>query len=112
MPMTSWLWLAFAIVAEVVATSALKSSDGFSKLVPSAIVIVGYGISFYALSVALKAIPIGLAYSVWAGLGTVLVALIAWLVYGQKLDTWAVVGIGLIISGVCVMNLLSKVNAH
>ncbi|MBP8804749.1 MAG: Qac family quaternary ammonium compound efflux SMR transporter [Pseudoxanthomonas sp.] len=110
--MKSWLFLAVAIVGEVVATSALKSSDGFTKLAPSAVVVVGYGVAFYFLSLALKSIPVGIAYAVWAGLGIVLVAGIAWLLHGQKLDAWALVGIGLIVSGVAVLNLLSKVSAH
>ena len=110
--MKNWLFLAVAIIGEVVATSALKSSEGFSKLVPSAIVVVGYGVAFYFLSLALKSIPVGIAYAVWAGLGIVLVAGIAWLLHGQRLDAWAFVGIGLIVSGVAVLNLLSKASAH
>ena len=110
--MKSWLFLAVAIIGEVAATSALKSSDGFTKLAPSAVVVVGYGVAFYFLSLALKSIPVGIAYAVWAGLGIVLVAGIAWLRHGQKLDAWALVGIGLIVSGVAVLNLLSKVSAH
>ena len=110
--MKSWLFLAVAIIGEVAATSALKSSDGFTKLAPSAVVVVGYGVAFYFLSLALKSIPVGIAYAVWAGLGIVLVAGIAWLLHGQKLDAWALVGIGLIVSGVAVLNPLSKVSAH
>ena len=110
--MKSWLFLAVAIIGEVAATSALKSSDGFTKLAPSAVVVVGYGVAFYFLSLALKSIPVGIAYAVWAGLGIVLVAGLAWLLHGQKLDAWALVGIGLIVSGVAVLNLLSKVSAH
>ena len=110
--MKSWLFLAVAIIGEVAATSALKSSDGFTKLAPSAVVVVGYGVAFYFLSLALKSIPVGIAYAVWAGLGIVLVAGIGWLLHGQKLDAWAFFGIGLIVSGVAVLNLLSKVSAH
>lgn len=110
--MKGWLFLAVAIVGEVIATSALKSSEGFTRLVPSAIVAVGYGVAFYFLSLALKTIPVGIAYGVWAGLGIVLVAAIAWALHGQRLDPWGFVGLGLIISGVLVLNLLSKVNAH
>lgn len=110
--MTNWLLLAIAIVAEVVATSALKSSEGFTKLVPSAVVIVGYGVAFYFLSVVLKTIPVGVAYAVWSGLGIVLIAAVAWFFHGQKLDVWAMVGMGLIISGVAVLNLLSKASVH
>jgi small multidrug resistance pump len=111
-PMKNWLFLAIAVVGEVVATSALKSSEGFSKLLPSAIVLVGYGVAFYFLSLALKSISVGIAYAVWAGLGIVLVAAIAWIFHGQKLDAWALLGMGLIISGVAVLNLLSKTSAH
>jgi len=110
--MKSWLFLAVAIIGEVVATSALKSSEGFTKLAPSAVVVVGYGVAFYFLSLALESIPVGIAYAVWAGLGIVLVAGIAWLLHGQKLDAWAFAGIGLIVSGVAVLNLLSKASAH
>ena len=110
--MQNWLFLAVAIIGEVVATSELKSSEGFSKLVPSAVVVVGYAVAFYFLSLALKSIPVGIAYAVWAGLGIVLVAGIAWLLHGQRLDAWAFVGIGLIVSGVAVLNLLSKTSAH
>lgn len=110
--MKNWLFLAVAICGEVIATSALKSSDGFTKLMPSIVVVSGYAIAFYFLALALKSIPVGIAYAVWAGLGIVLVAAIGWLLYGQKLDLWAFVGIGLIISGVAVLNLLSKVSTH
>ena len=110
--MRSWLFLAVAILGEVVATSTLKSSEGFTKLVPSFVVLAGYGIAFYFLSLALKSIPVGIAYAVWAGLGIVLVTTIAWLFHGQRLDAWSFVGMGLIISGVAVLNLLSKVSAH
>lgn len=110
--MKNWLFLAIAIFAEVIATSALKSSEGFTRLVPSAVVVVGYGVAFYFLSLVLKFIPVGIAYAVWSGLGIVLVAAIAWIVHGQKLDAWAFVGIGLIVSGVAVLNLLSKTSAH
>ena len=110
--MKNWLFLAVAICGEVIATSALKSSDGFTKLMPSIVVVSGYAFAFYFLALALKSIPVGVAYAVWAGLGIVLVAAIGWLLYGQKLDLWAFVGIGLIISGVAVLNLLSKVSTH
>ena len=110
--MKNWSFLAIAIVGEVVATSALKSSEGFTRLAPSLIVLAGYGAAFYFLSLALKSIPVGIAYAVWAGLGIVLVAAIAWLFHGQKLDSWALVGMGLIVGGVAVLNLLSKTSAH
>lgn len=110
--MKAWLFLAIAIIGEVVATSALKSSEGFTRLGPSAVVVVGYGIAFYLLSLVIKSIPVGIAYAVWSGLGIVLVAAIAWVVHDQKLDLWAFVGIGLIVLGVAVLNLLSNVSAQ
>lgn len=110
--MKSWLFLAVAIAGEVVATSALKSSHGFTRLLPSVVVVTGYSIAFYFLSLALKAIPVGVAYAVWAGAGVALVTAIAWWVHGQKLDAWGFFGIGLIVSGVAVLNLLSKTGAQ
>ncbi|HBW9766601.1 TPA: QacE family quaternary ammonium compound efflux SMR transporter, partial [Klebsiella pneumoniae] len=105
-------FLVISIVGEVIATSALKSSEGFTKLAPSAVVIIGYGIAFYFLSLVLKSIPVGVAYAVWSGLGVVIITAIAWLLHGQKLDAWGFVGMGLIVSGVVVLNLLSKASAH
>lgn len=110
--MKSWIFLAIAILGEVVATSALKSSNGFTRLTPSVAVVAGYGLAFYFLSLALRTIPVGIAYAVWAGVGIVLVAAIAWVLHGQKLDVWAFVGMGLIIAGVAVLNLLSRTSAH
>ncbi len=107
-----WLYLAIAIVAEVIATSALKASEGFSRLGPSAVVVVGYSIAFYFLSLTLREIPVGIAYAVWSGVGIVLISLIAWVLYGQTLDAAAWAGIGLIIAGVLVLNLLSKSAVH
>lgn len=110
--MQSWVILFVAIVAEVIATSALKASAGFSKLWPSVIVVVGYAIAFYGLSLTLKVIPVGVAYAVWAGAGVVLVSLTAWWFYGQKLDVAGVLGIGLIVAGVVVLNVFSQAAAH
>lgn len=110
--MKNWMFLTIAIVGEVVATTALKSTNGFTKLGPSLVVLIGYGVAFYFLSLSLKSIPVGIAYAVWAGLGVALVTLIAWGLYGQKLDAWGFAGIGLIVSGVAVLNLLSKTGAH
>ena len=110
--MKAWIYLAVAIAAEVVATSALKSSEGFTKLVPSAVVVIGYGVAFYFLSLVLKTVPVGVAYAVWSGLGIVLIAAVAWFFHGQKLDAWAFVGMGLIVRGVAVLNLLSKTSTH
>ena len=110
--MPSWATLLIAIVAEVIATSALKASDGFSKLLPSAITVLGYGVAFYCLSLTLRHIPVGVAYAVWSGLGVVLITAVAWLVFGQKLDLPALIGMGLIVAGVVVMNVFSKATAH
>ena len=110
--MKNWLFLAIAIVSETIATSALKSSAGFTKLLPSLLVVAGYGIAFYFLSLTLRTIPIGIAYAEWSGVGIVLIALVGWLVFGQKLDTPALLGMGLIVAGVVVMNVFSKTAQH
>jgi small multidrug resistance pump len=108
----NWLYLGIAIVAEVVATSALKATEGFSRVVPSAVVVVGYLVAFYFLSLTLRAIPVGVAYGIWSGVGIVLIALIGWLVLGQALDVPAMLGLGLILAGVVVINLFSKSISH
>lgn len=110
--MKYWLFLGIAIVAEVVGTSSLKASEGFTRLWPSLLVVLGYGVAFYFLALTLKAIPVGIAYAIWAGLGIVLIALIGWLVFGQKLDLAAAAGMVLIIAGVAVIQLFSKTAAH
>ncbi len=106
------LFLLIAIVSEVAATSALKASEGFTRLWPSLVVVLGYGLAFYFLSLTLRVIPVGVAYAIWSGLGVVLVALLSWLIYGQKLDAPAMLGMALIISGVVVMNLFSSSSVH
>ena len=106
--MKHWLFLGIAIVAEVTATSALKASEGFSRLWPSAVVVLGYGVAFYFLSLTLRTMPVGVAYAIWSGLGVVLVALLSWWLFGQKLDLAALLGMGLIVAGVLVMNLFSS----
>ncbi|WP_269620504.1 DMT family transporter [Zhongshania sp. BJYM1] len=110
--MSSYLYLAVAIVSEVIATSALKASDGFSKFIPSVVVVIGYGIAFYCLSVVLRTMPVGIAYAIWSGLGVVLIALVGLLFYQQKLDGPALLGICLIISGVVVINVFSNSVSH
>lgn len=110
--MQNWVFLAIAIVAEVVATSALKSSEGFTRLWPSLIVVVGYLLAFYFLSLTLRTIPVGIAYAIWAGLGIVLIALSSWLLYGQRLDFPALLGMGFIIAGVFTINVFSKAGGH
>ncbi len=108
----SYVYLLIAIVAEVIATSALKSAEGFTKLGPSVIVVIGYAIAFFCLSLTLRTLPVGIAYAIWSGVGIVLVTGFAWIYYGQKLDLPALIGLGLIIAGVVVINLLSKSVEH
>ena len=110
--MNKWLMLGIAIVAETIATSALKSSEGFSKLVPSAVVLVGYGVAFYFLSLTLRSIPVGIAYAVWSGVGIVLITVVGWAFFGQKMDAPALIGMALIVAGVVIMNVFSKAGAH
>lgn len=111
--MKPWLMLAIAICAEVIATTSLKYADGFTKPLPTLAVAVGYGVSFFLLSLILKTIPVSITYAVWSGAGVALVTLLGWLWLGQKLDAGALVGIGLIVAGVVVINVFSKtVSAH
>ena len=110
--MNHWVYLISAIVSEVIATSALKASTGFSKPLPSVVVVIGYLVSFYFLSLTLKTIPVGIAYAIWSGVGVVLISVVAWLLYGQRLDLPALIGMGLIISGVMVINLFSNTAGH
>lgn len=107
-----WLLLGLAIVAEVIGTSALKASDGFTRLGPALIVVVGYAVSFYCLSLVLRSIPVGVTYAVWSGLGIVLITLVAYVVYHQTIDLAGLIGMGLIVAGVLVLNLFSKSAPH
>lgn len=107
-----YLFLAVAIVSEVLATTALKQSEGFSRLWWSVATVVGYAVAFYFLSLTLKTIPTGVAYAIWSGVGIVLISTVAWLFQGQKLDLPAIAGMTMIVGGVVVMNLFSKVAAH
>ncbi len=108
----AYLYLAIAIVAEVVATNALKASAGFSNPGPSVVVVLGYGAAFFFLSLVLKVIPVGIAYAIWAGMGIVLVAIVAAVVFKQFPDGPAILGMLLIISGVAVINVFSKTVSH
>ncbi|MEZ5785403.1 MAG: SMR family transporter [Xanthobacteraceae bacterium] len=108
----SYAFLAISIIAEVIATSALKASEGFTRFVPSAVVAVGYATSFYFLSLTLKVLPVGIVYAIWSGIGIVLISAIGWVLYGQKLDTAAMAGMALIVAGVLVINLLSRSAGH
>ncbi len=106
--MLAWIYLAGAIGCEIIATSALKAADGFTRPIPTAIVVLGYAASFYCLSVVLRSIPMGVAYAIWSGIGIVLISIVGLVVYKQRLDPPALVGILLIIAGTLVINLLSK----
>lgn len=106
--MQAWLYLAIAIVSEVIATSALKAADGFSRLAPSLVVVAGYAIAFWCLSLTLRTIPVGVAYAIWSGVGIALIALIGWALFGQSLDAAALVGLALIVAGVVVLQLFSR----
>ena len=110
--MTTYMYLAIAIMGEVIATSALKSSAGFSKLLPSIVVVAGYGTAFYFLSLTLRTMPIGIVYALWSGVGVALISVIGWLVFKQSMDLAAIIGITLIVLGVVVLNVFSKVSAH
>ncbi|UJP05667.1 MAG: multidrug efflux SMR transporter [Nitrosomonas sp.] len=106
--MPHWLLLAIAIVSEVVATSCLKATEGFTRFWPSVTVVAGYLLAFYLLSLTLKIIPVGIAYAIWSGIGIVLIALSGWLFLQQPLDTPAVIGLSLIVAGVVVINVFSS----
>lgn len=107
-----WIFLSIAIVAEIIATSALKSAEGFTKLIPSLIVVIGYGIAFYFLSLTLEYISVGIAYAIWSGVGITLISIIGYCFYKQTLDLPAIIGILLIMAGVIVINLFSKSVSH
>lgn len=107
-----YLFLFLAIISEVIGTTALTASNQFSKLVPSLITVAGYGLAFYFFSFSLKAIPVGVAYAIWGGVGIVLVTLIGFFYFKQQLDLPALAGIALIVTGVLVMQLFSKTVTH
>lgn len=107
-----YIYLSIAIISEVIATTALKYSEGFSRLVPSLVVVVGYCVSFYCLSIVLKSIPIGIAYAIWAGLGIVLIGVVGAVCFKQIPDWPAIIGMTLIIVGVVVINVFSNTASH
>ena len=109
--MSPYVPLSIAILAEVIATTALKSSESFTRLGPS-LVVVGYAVAFYGLSLTLKTIPTGLAYAIWSGAGIVLISLLGWVVHKQALDLPAILGLGLIVAGVFVINVFSRSVPH
>ena len=110
--MNHWLALAIAICGEVIATTALKASNEFTRLVPSIFVVIGYGTAFYFMAISMRVLPVGILYAIWSGMGIVLVSVIGWLVYKQTLDFPSMLGMVLIIAGVIVINLFSKSVGH
>ncbi len=110
--MGGYVYLGIAIVAEVIATSALKATDGFTRPGPSMVVICGYALAFYMLSLTLRSIPVGVAYAIWCGAGMALISVIGWLVLKQRLDAGAILGIALIVLGVVILSVFSKVSVH
>lgn len=108
----AWFYLAITICAEVIGTMALKFSEGFTKPLPSLVVILGYGVSFYFLSKIVQVLPVSIAYAIWSGAGIALIGIIGWVWLGQKLDAGAIIGITLILAGVVVINVFSKSVAH
>jgi small multidrug resistance pump len=107
-----YVYLVIAVAFETVGTSALKASEGFTRLGPSLIVIVGYAVSFYFLSLTLKVIPVGIAYAIWSALGIFFITLIGWVVFRQRLDAPALIGLALIVAGVLVIQLFSRTTGH
>ncbi len=107
-----YVYLGLAIIAEVLGTTALQACDGFTKVLPSSIVVIGYGLAFYFLSLVLKTIPMGIAYAIWAGIGIVLIGVAGAVFFKQIPDVPAMIGMGLIVSGVAVINLFSKTASH
>ncbi|WP_417795872.1 DMT family transporter [Terasakiella pusilla] len=108
----AYLYLAIAIVGEVIATSALKASEEFTKLVPSIVVVIGYGVAFYFMTLTIRTLPIGITYAIWSGIGIVLVTVAGAVFYKQIPDIPAMIGIGFIILGVIVINVFSKSVSH
>ncbi len=107
-----YFYLVIAVAFETIGTSALKASEGFTRLWPSVLVVAGYAISFYFLALVLKVIPVGIAYAMWSGLGIMFIALIGWFVFSQRLDLPAILGLVLILAGILVINLFSKTTGH
>ena len=108
----TYVYLGIAIVAEVLATSALKASDSFSRLGPSILTVLGYAIAFVFLSLTMRTIPTGIVYAIWSGVGIVLISAVGWIWFKQTLDLPALIGLGLIITGVIVVNVFSKSVSH
>ncbi|MBN2905257.1 MAG: EamA family transporter [Rhodobacteraceae bacterium] len=107
-----YMFLFLAILTETAGTSALQASQQFTRLVPSIIVVVGYGLSFYFMALTLRYMPVGIVYAIWSGLGIVFIAAIGWWVFGQRVDLPAMLGMGMIIAGILVIHLFSKSATH
>lgn len=107
-----YIYLILAVITETIGTSALQASQQFSKLGPSVLVVVAYAVSFYFLGLALKFMPVGIVYALWSGLGIICIAAIGYMVFGQRLDLAAVLGLGLIIAGIVVIQVFSQTNTH
>ena len=103
-----WSYLLIAIITEVIATTALKESENFSKVIPSIIVIIGYSLTFFFMSLTIREMSLGITYAIWSGMGIFLIALIGYLRYDQVLDTPALIGISLIIIGIIILRIFSK----
>jgi len=112
MNIINWLFLIMAIISESIATNSLKASNGFTNVVPSIIALAGYGSVLFFLSLAIRTIPVGVAYATWSGVGIILIALVGWLWHRQTLDAPAIIGMGLIIAGVIIMNVFSRSVTH
>src|SRR5690606_29666931 len=108
----AYLYLAVAIVSEVIATSALKASDGFTQLWPSVVTVIGYAVAFYCLALTLRVLPTGVAYAIWSGVGIVLISIVGWVAFKQTLDWAAILGMALIVAGVVVINVFSSAVRH
>ena len=107
-----YVYLIIAVAAETIGTSALQASQQFSRLGPSIVVVIAYGLAFYLLSLTLRTLPVGIMYAIWSGLGIVLIAFIGWVVFGQKLDLPAILGMSMILGGILVIHLFSSTATH
>ena len=108
----SYVYLAVAILSEVIGTSSLKAAAGFTRLVPSVVTLAAFAVAFFFLSLTLRTVPVGVAYAIWSGVGIVLISAIGWVAFGQRLDAAALAGMALIVAGVAVINLLSDSAGH
>ncbi len=107
-----WLWLILAITFETVGTTALKASDGFTRLWPSVVTLTCFVTALFLLSLVLRTLPVGVTYAIWSGVGIVMIAMIGWIVFGQRLDAPAIIGMGLIVAGIVIMQLFSSTTGH